>query len=68
MGVSEAFVRLRQAATTFFGQDDMSITASSYIAESGGHFFNGIDLEKAGAHNVSHTRISTTESLKTNQL
>ena len=58
-GVSEAFLRLRQAAATYYGQDDMSISPSSYMAESGGHFINGLDLEKCGAHNVSHTGIST---------
>ena len=58
-GVQKHLLRLRQVAATFYGQDDMSITPSSYIAESGGHFCNGCDMERRGAHNVSHTGIST---------
>ena len=52
-------MRLRQAAANFYGQDDMSITPASYIAESGGHFIQGLDLEKCGAHNISHSGINT---------
>ena len=37
----------------------MSITPASYIVESGGHFIQGLDLERCGARNVSHTGIST---------
>ena len=29
------------------------------MAESSGHFINACDMERCGAHNVSHTGIST---------
>ena len=59
-GVSEAFLRLRQAAATFYGQDDMSITPAQYMSNQPGcGFIQGLDLEKCGAHGATHSGIST---------
>ena len=59
-GVSEAFMRLRQASATFYGQDDMSITPAAYMSDgTGSSFIQGLDLEKCGAHGATHTGIST---------
>ena len=59
-GVSEAFLRLRQAAATFYGQDDMSITPAQYMPNQPGRgFIQGLDLEKCGAHGATHSGIST---------
>ena len=53
-GVSEAFLRLRQAAATFYGQDDMSITPAQYMSNQPGcGFIQGLDLEKCGAHGAT---------------
>ena len=59
-GVSEAFMRLRQASATSYGKDDMSITPANYMKSSAGcQFIQGLDLEKCGAHGATHSGIST---------
>ena len=38
-GVSEAFMRLRQAAATFYGQDSIAIAPENYMKNSAGASF-----------------------------
>ena len=59
-GVSEAFMRFRQAAAVFYGQDAMSISAPSYMKNTpGASFIQGLDLEKTGSQGSTHSGIST---------
>ena len=59
-GVSEAFMRLRQAAAVFYGQDSMAISPVSYMKSSAGaSFIQGCDLEKTGSQGSTHSGYST---------
>ena len=59
-GVSEAFMRFRQAAATFYGQDAMAITPTTYMKSGvGASFIQGLDLERTGSQGSTHTGIST---------
>ena len=59
-GVSEAYLRLRRAAATFYGQYDRSMTPAQYMSSGEkSACIQGLDLETCGAHGATHTGIST---------
>ena len=59
-GVSEAFLRFRQAAAVFYGQDAMAISPANYMKNSAGcSFIQGVDLEKTGSQGSTHSGYST---------
>ena len=49
-------MRLRQAAASFYGSDDMSVSPGNYV---GADFIVGVDMEKVGHQGASHSGIST---------
>ena len=59
-GVSEAFMRFRQAAATFYGDSAMAISPTTYMKSgAGASFIQGLDLEKTGSQGSTHSGIST---------
>ena len=55
-GVAESFMRLRQAAASFYGTDDMSLSVGGYVSNQ---FIYAVDLEKTGNLGATHSGIST---------
>ena len=55
-GSAETFLRLQQAAACFYGYSDMAFSPGNL---QGNNFINGLDLEKVGHTEASHSGIST---------
>ena len=53
---AESFMRLRQAAASFYGTDDMSLSVGGYVSNQ---FIYAVDLEKTGNLGATHSGIST---------
>ena len=58
-GIAESFMRLRQAAVSFYGSSDHSILASDYAGQT---YILGNNLEKVDSYATSHSGYSTKDS------
>ena len=55
-GVTESFMRLRQASASFYGTDDLALGVGGYTSNQ---FINGLDLERVGHQGATHSGLST---------
>ena len=54
--VGEQFLRLREAAGVFYGESDIAILPTEFVNRKA---VFGLDLEKVGHQNASHSGLST---------